>query len=107
MDALLLGVDAMKTNPLLATSFFVTSAVFSESTLRFLAKALELVGLLGLFASKFMTCLCSYSWFVSSAILLGRSILWNSQLITFLVLHAAVWFGKIVLLAALCSGHAG
>lgn len=95
----------MKTNLLLAGSVLLTLTVSCESVPSIIAKILELLGLVGPFASKFAAGVSLFTWLASSVLVLAHNALWDCRFLAFVVLHAALWFAKVFLLAAVFSGY--
>lgn len=94
----------MKTNPLVAT-VFLALVVCSDSVHVLLAKTLQVASLLASFASKYAADL-SFSWsFVSTAIALAHNAFCDGRFFVFVALNAAMWLGKVFLIAAVFSGH--
>lgn len=97
----------MKNNALLAASVLLTASLSSkEWAFGIIAKILELPDLAGL---VFWTCpeVISWStWVVPVVLVLVRSAFGDGRLVVFVVLHAAMWFTKIFVFVAVCSGHA-
>lgn len=96
----------MKINSLLTATGLLTVGVSTECARSVVSKISELVYLLALFAAKFAAGVSLYTWLASAVLVLARTAIWDGRVVAFVVLHAATWFAKILLFAAVCGGQA-
>ncbi|HTZ48501.1 MAG TPA: hypothetical protein VMH20_12965 [Verrucomicrobiae bacterium] len=94
----------MKTNTLLTACVVFALGVSTECACKVVAKIFQLVCLVGLFASNCTAGVSRYTWPVSTVLALARTAIWDGRVVAFTVLHVAMWFAKIFVLAAVLGG---
>jgi hypothetical protein len=94
----------MKTNTLLTASVLFTLSASTECARSVVAKIFQLICLVGLFASNCAEGVSWCRWSASTVLVLARTAIWDGRVIAFVVLHMAMWFAKIIVLAAVLGG---